>query len=123
MRASMARHDELIEALVAEYSGVMVRPRGEGDSRFAVFARASGAVASACAIQRAFARESWDKPEALRVRLAMHTAKPTGARATITAPTSIAVRVYDPLRTEGRPSFRAYEVQPTGDRGAGLDPV
>ncbi|MCC6626578.1 MAG: hypothetical protein IT340_04150 [Chloroflexi bacterium] len=51
MQAAAARHDALIEAAVAEQDGVVVRPRGEGDSRFAVFARASDAVAAALALQ------------------------------------------------------------------------
>jgi hypothetical protein len=37
MGRAMARRDALIEGIVAENSGVLVRPRGEGDSRFAVF--------------------------------------------------------------------------------------
>src|SRR5919202_1511 len=73
MRQSCARHDELIEELVARHAGVVVRPRGEGDSRFCVFARASDAVAAACAIQRAFAAEPWPLPEPLAVRIGLHT--------------------------------------------------
>jgi predicted ATPase/class 3 adenylate cyclase/Tfp pilus assembly protein PilF len=73
MRQSLARHDALIESLVAEHAGVVVRPRGEGDSRFGVFPRASDAVAAACAIQRALHAETWPLPEPLRVRLALHT--------------------------------------------------
>lgn len=34
-RAALIRHDELVEAAVAGNSGSVVRPRGEGDSRFA----------------------------------------------------------------------------------------
>jgi class 3 adenylate cyclase len=41
MRLAMVRHDALIEAAVAEQDGVLVRPRGEGDSRFAAFAQAT----------------------------------------------------------------------------------
>jgi hypothetical protein len=37
MTAVMARHDALIEQLVGRHSGSVVRPRREGDSRFAVF--------------------------------------------------------------------------------------
>ena len=33
MRFAMARHDELIEGYVDAHNGVLVRPRGEGDSR------------------------------------------------------------------------------------------
>src|SRR6267142_3958417 len=68
MRLTLARHDELIEGLVSENTGVVVRPRGEGDSRFAVFTRASDAVGAACAIQRALHAETWVLPEPLGVR-------------------------------------------------------
>lgn len=42
MRQALVRHDALIEQAVACHDGVVVRPRGEGDSRFAVFARRCG---------------------------------------------------------------------------------
>jgi class 3 adenylate cyclase len=73
MRAALARHDALIEQLVAEHGGVVVRPRGEGDSRFAVFAQASAAVSAAAAIQVALHQELWPISEPFRVRLALHT--------------------------------------------------
>lgn len=73
MRASLARHDEIIERLVADHHGTVVRPRGEGDSRFAVFERASNAVAAAYAVQDAFAIEPWATAEPLRVRIGLHT--------------------------------------------------
>ena len=73
MRTALVRHDELIERLVADHEGVVVRSRGEGDSRFAVFVRASDAVAAACAVQRALVREAWPTPAPLRVRIALHT--------------------------------------------------
>src|SRR5229473_7468478 len=73
MRLSLTRHDELFESLVTNLGGVVVRPRGEGDSRFAVFPRASDAVAAAYAVQTAFFREPWQVPEPLRVRIAVHT--------------------------------------------------
>src|SRR5205823_13372294 len=53
MGPAMARHDALIEAAVAEHGGVVVRPRGEGDSRFAVFTRASAAAAAAIGVEYA----------------------------------------------------------------------
>ena len=59
MRPALARHDELFEAIVAEHGGTHIRPRGEGDSRFAVFASAPDAVAAALAIQHAFGAEPW----------------------------------------------------------------
>src|SRR6476659_6720518 len=47
--------------------------RGEGDSRFAVFPRASHAVAAAAAIQQALQAEPWPAETPLRVRMALHT--------------------------------------------------
>jgi predicted ATPase/class 3 adenylate cyclase len=73
MRQATARHDELIDRLVARHAGVVVKPRGEGDGRFVVFARASDALAAACAIQRALRAEPWVLPEPLAVRMALHT--------------------------------------------------
>ena len=72
MRTALARHDTLIETLVSAYLGVVVRPRGEGDSRFAVFTRPTDAVAAACAIQLALRAEPWPLPSPLSVRLALH---------------------------------------------------
>src|SRR3982750_884114 len=69
MRAALARHDAHFDAAVAEHSGVHIRPRGEGDSRFAVFASAANAVAAAVAIQRAFDAEPWPTPRPIRVRI------------------------------------------------------
>ena len=73
MRAAMLRHDEIIEAAVTNNNGLLVRPRGEGDSRFAVFPMASGAVAATIAIQSAFFKESWPVESSLRVRIGLHT--------------------------------------------------
>jgi class 3 adenylate cyclase len=73
MRAAAVRHDAVVEGVVAGHGGVLVRPRGEGDGRFAVFARASDAVAAAAALQAALIAESWPTPQPLRVRMALHT--------------------------------------------------
>src|SRR5437868_13478266 len=59
MRGALARHDALFEEAVLVHRGVHIRPRGEGDSRFAVFRSAPDAVAAAVAIQRSFAAEPW----------------------------------------------------------------
>ncbi|MCC6174426.1 MAG: hypothetical protein IT305_03890 [Chloroflexi bacterium] len=72
MRTALARHDELFELAVVEYRGVHIRPRGEGDSRFAVFASAADAVAAALAIQRAFVAEPWSTPRPIKVRTGIH---------------------------------------------------
>src|SRR5919202_2450875 len=73
MRHALVRHDALVEQLVAAQQGQVVRPRGEGDSRFAVFARATDAVAAAATLQQAFYAEPWPTPTPLRVRMALHT--------------------------------------------------
>ena len=49
-RAALVRHDAIVEAVTARHDGCVVRPRGEGDSRFCVFARASDAVGAAADI-------------------------------------------------------------------------
>src|SRR4029079_7683801 len=73
MRQALIRHDALSEQLVTTHVGHVVRPRGEGDSRFAVFARATDAVAAAAALQQALHVEPWPTPTPLRVRMALHT--------------------------------------------------
>lgn len=73
MGQAMRRHDELIEGAVAANGGVVVRPRGEGDSRFVVFPRAGDAVAAGRDIQQALSAEAWPTPQPLRVRIALHT--------------------------------------------------
>jgi predicted ATPase/class 3 adenylate cyclase len=73
MRLAMAQHDSLVERCVASNSGQVVRPRGEGDSRFAVFERAPDAIAAARDIQQEIARVEWPVPAPLSVRIALHT--------------------------------------------------
>src|SRR5216110_812847 len=72
-RAALVRHDQVIEELVSQHNGCIVRPRGEGDSRFAVFARATDAVNSAVALQKVLHAERWPTPSPIKVRLALHT--------------------------------------------------
>ncbi len=73
MRLVMARHDALLTVVFAQHDGVVVRPRGEGDSLFAVFVRASDAVTAALAGQRALASDDWGETGPLRVRMGLHT--------------------------------------------------
>ncbi len=63
---------------------LVVKPRGEGDSRFAVFHRASDGVAAACAIQIALLREPWLFEPPLRVSVAVHRVKPIPEAETFT---------------------------------------
>src|SRR4051812_18107754 len=73
MRAALARHDLLFEEAIQSHGGLHIRPRGEGDSRFAVFSSATNAVAAALAIQRACMAESWPTPRPIKVRIGIHT--------------------------------------------------
>jgi len=73
MKAVLARHDELIESSVESHHGQVVKPRGEGDSRFAVFQLATDAVLAAMDIQQLIWGEGWRIPEPIRVRIALHT--------------------------------------------------
>ena len=73
MRQAMVRHDEIIEGLVADTNGVVVRPRGEGDSRFAVFPHAYDAIACAAHIHKSLLAESWQTPHPIQVRLGIHS--------------------------------------------------
>ena len=73
MRAALARHDALFEDVVLAHRGTHIRPRGEGDSRFAVFVSAADATAAALAIQRALIAEPWPTPRPVTVRIGVHT--------------------------------------------------
>jgi predicted ATPase/class 3 adenylate cyclase len=73
MLAALRQHDEAIDEAVVACGGVLVKPRGEGDSRFIVFANARNAVAGAAAMQRRLAAIDWATPLPLRVRVAIHT--------------------------------------------------
>lgn len=73
MGAALVRHDAIFDAAVDRHSGIHVRPRGEGDSRFAVFQDAVDAVAAAVEIQEKLASETWELPKPVQVRIGMHT--------------------------------------------------
>jgi predicted ATPase/class 3 adenylate cyclase len=73
MRAALARHDALAAAFVEAHAGTLVKSRGEGDSLFAVFPRATDALAAAVAFQQALIAEPWPAEVSLRVRMALHT--------------------------------------------------
>jgi class 3 adenylate cyclase len=72
-RSAFERHDALVAEHLASCGGARPRDQGEGDSAFAVFARASAAVACALALQRALYAEAWPPGASIRVRMALHT--------------------------------------------------
>jgi len=73
MSAAMALHDAILNREIEAAGGLVVRLKGEGDSFFAVFTRATDAVAAACAVQRALSAASWPPAAPIAVRMAMHT--------------------------------------------------
>jgi class 3 adenylate cyclase len=73
MGEAVARHDQIVVDSIARHAGTVVKTRGEGDSAFAVFARASDAIGAAVELQQALAVESWPAGVVLRVRAALHT--------------------------------------------------
>src|SRR5499426_2780122 len=70
----LATHCALSRAAFDAHEGYEVDT--QGDSFFVVFPRATQAVASAVAIQRALAAEAWPEGGAVRVRIGLHTGEP-----------------------------------------------
>jgi predicted ATPase/class 3 adenylate cyclase len=73
MMEALVAHDEVIEHGAETNRGVSVKPRGEGDSHFVVFADAADAVRAATEMQGRLATVEWATPRPLRVRMALHT--------------------------------------------------
>ena len=73
MRAALLRHDTLARTRIEQHNGILVKPRGEGDSLFAVFERPTDALNAALDFQHALLAEAWDADVVLRVRMALHT--------------------------------------------------
>src|SRR5712691_5479472 len=72
-RGAFARHDTLVAEHLASFGAGRPRDQGEGDSAFAVFARASEGLGCAVALQRAIYAEQWPDDATIRVRMALHT--------------------------------------------------
>lgn len=73
MPGSLERHDRILQAAVEAKGGVFLKAKGEGDSTFSVFERATDAVSAARDAQTALHHEPWPAPTPLRVRMAVHT--------------------------------------------------
>jgi class 3 adenylate cyclase len=73
MYSVMRRHDQLLTAAIEANGGIVLKERGEGDSFFAVFLRASDAVVAALDAQRALLAEPWGDQIRISVRMAVLT--------------------------------------------------
>jgi class 3 adenylate cyclase len=73
MYAAMKRHDQLLTSAIEGNGGVVLKERGEGDSFFAVFLRATDAVAAAFDAQKALMSEPWTDRIPISVRMAVLT--------------------------------------------------
>ena len=73
MYSVMRRHDQLLAAAIESNGGIVLKERGEGDSFFAVFLRATDAVVAALEAQRAILAEPWRDEIRIKVRMAVLT--------------------------------------------------
>ena len=73
---AFAQLNAVIDEVVTAGNGIVIKARGEGDSHFVVFERASEAVVTSVALQRRIARTTWPHEPALAVRIAVHTGEP-----------------------------------------------
>ena len=79
MYQAMRRHDQLLSSAIEANGGVVLKERGEGDSFFAVFQRASDAVVAALEGQQAIESEEWPQGIAFSVRMAVLTGEADAA--------------------------------------------
>jgi class 3 adenylate cyclase len=79
MYQAMRRHDQLLTSAIEANGGIVLKERGEGDSFFAVFTRATDAVGAAVEAQRAVQSEPWPDRVDLSVRIAVLTGEADAA--------------------------------------------
>ena len=73
MADAVARHDVVMQDAVGAHRGMVLKARGEGDSTFSVFTRATDALAAALTAQRALHAEPWPESTPISVRMVLHT--------------------------------------------------
>jgi class 3 adenylate cyclase len=71
--AAMVVHDTVIDEVVVGCGGTLVRPRGEGDSRFAVFGCASDAASASVGVIGGLQAATWVTAEPIQVRAGLQT--------------------------------------------------
>ncbi len=79
MYQAMRRHDQLLTSAIESNNGIVLKERGEGDSFFAVFLRATDAVAAAVEAQMGIENEQWPDQISLAVRMAVLTGEADAA--------------------------------------------
>jgi class 3 adenylate cyclase len=79
MYQAMRRHDQLLTSAIEANGGIVLKERGEGDSFFAVFPRATDAVVAAVEAQVAVRSEPWPQGLPLAVRMAVLTGEADAA--------------------------------------------
>jgi class 3 adenylate cyclase len=79
MYQAMRRHDQLLTSAIESNRGIVLKERGEGDSFFAVFLRATDAVIAAVEAQMAIQSEVWPDQLSLAVRMAVLTGEADAA--------------------------------------------
>ncbi|PYO90159.1 MAG: hypothetical protein DMD58_07555, partial [Gemmatimonadetes bacterium] len=79
MYQAMRRHDQLLTGAIEASGGIVLKERGEGDSFFAVFLRATDAVVAAVEAQMAMQSEQWPDRLSLAVRMAVLTGEADAA--------------------------------------------
>src|SRR5882757_10472827 len=67
MEEAVARHDEIIRAVISDHGGEIFK--ASGDAFYAVFVRPADAVNAAVAAQRALRRQDFAAVEGLQVRM------------------------------------------------------
>ena len=73
MADALARHDELVAKAVARNHGVLLKAKGEGDSTFSVFTRASDAGPPPWKPSRRSPPSTGPRRRRFPVRMALHT--------------------------------------------------
>lgn len=64
--------DDLVQSVVNEHGGALLKSRGEGDSHFVCFPLASRAVRAAVELQRRLLVTRWSSGIELKLRIALH---------------------------------------------------
>ena len=90
MRDAVRRHDEILRSEIERRRGYVFKTIG--DAFCAAFWSVGEALEAAAGAQRQLGRENFADVDELRVRMAIAAARPTNARATISARRSIAWR-------------------------------